>query len=113
MEVKGRDLISGIPKTIEINSDEVREAISESVNLIVEAIKDALENTPPELAGDIVDRGIVLSGGGALLKNIDLTIKEATGLPTTIAEDPLCAVARGAGIALDNLNILKEITFQA
>ena len=113
MEVKGRDLISGIPKTIEINSDEVREAISESVSLIVDAIKDALENTPPELAGDIVDRGIVLSGGGALLRNIDLTIKEETGLPTTIADDPLSTVARGAGIALDNIDILKEITFQA
>jgi rod shape-determining protein MreB and related proteins len=111
MEVKGRDLISGIPKTIEINSDEIREAISESVSLIVEAIKDALENTPPELAGDIVDRGIVLSGGGALLKNIDLKIKEETGLPTTIADDPLSTVARGAGIALDNIDTFKEITF--
>ena len=81
MEVKGRDLISGIPKIVEINSDEIREAIMEPISLIVDAIKDALENTPPELAGDIVDRGIVLTGGGALLKNIDLLIREETGLP--------------------------------
>ena len=81
MEVRGRDLISGIPKTVEINSDEIREAITEPVSLIVDAVKDALENTPPELAGDIVDRGIVLTGGGALLKNLDLLIRHETGLP--------------------------------
>jgi len=112
MEVRGRDLISGIPKTVEINSDEIREAIVEPVSLIVDAIKDALENTPPELAGDIVDRGIVLTGGGALLKNLDLLIRHETGLPITIADDPLSTVARGAGMALDQLGILKEVTFQ-
>jgi rod shape-determining protein MreB len=112
MEIKGRDLISGIPKIVEIHSDEIRDAITEPISIIVDAIKDALENTPPELAGDIVDRGIVLTGGGALLKNIDLLIREETGLPITIADDPLSTVARGAGIALDQLDTLKEVTFQ-
>ena len=112
MEVKGRDLISGIPKTIETSSEEIREAIMEPVTLVVDAIKDALENAPPELAGDIVYRGIVLTGGGALLKNIDVLIREETGLPITIADDPLSAVARGAGMALDQLDVLKEVTIQ-
>lgn len=112
MNVKGRDLISGIPKIIEINSEEIREAIAEPISLIVDTIKDALENAPPELAGDIVDRGIVLTGGGALLQNIDDLIREETGLPITIADDPLSTVARGAGMALDQLDILKEVTFQ-
>jgi rod shape-determining protein MreB len=111
-DVKGRDLISGIPKIIEINSEEIREAINEPLTLIVDAIKDALENSPPELAGDIVDRGIVLTGGGALLQNIDVLIREETGLPITITDDPLSAVARGAGMALDQLDILKEIAIQ-
>jgi rod shape-determining protein MreB len=110
MDVKGRDLISGIPKTVEVNSEEIREAITEQVAFIVGAIKDALENSPPELAGDIVDRGIVLTGGGALLKNIDVLIREETGLPITIADDPLSAVVRGAGVALDQLDVLREIT---
>ncbi len=112
IDVKGRDLISGIPKTIEVTSEEIREAITEPVTLIVDAVKDALENAPPELAGDIVDRGIVLTGGGALLQNIDVLIREETGLPITIADDPLCAVARGAGMALDQLDVLKEVTIQ-
>jgi len=112
MEVRGRDLISGIPKILEINSDEIREAINEPVSLIVDAIRDALENAPPELAGDIVDRGIVLTGGGALLRNLDLLIRAETGLPITVADDPLTTVARGAGIALDQLDVLKEVTFQ-
>lgn len=107
VDVKGRDLISGIPKTVEVNSEEIREAITEPVRLIVDTIKDALENAPPELAGDIVDRGIVLSGGGALLRNIDMLVKVETGLPISIADDPLSAVARGAGMALDQLDILK------
>lgn len=112
VDVKGRDLISGIPKIVEINSEEIREAILEPVSLIVDAIKDALENTPPELAGDIVDRGIMLTGGGALLRGLDILIREETGLPVTIADDPLSAVVRGAGIALDQLDILKEVTVQ-
>lgn len=110
VDVKGRDLISGIPKTVEVNSEEIREAIAEPVRLIVDTIKDALENAPPELAGDIVDRGIVLSGGGALLRNIDMLIRAETGLPISIADDPLSAVVRGAGMALDQLDILKEVT---
>ena len=111
-DVKGRDLISGIPKIIESNSEEIREAMNEPLTLIIDAIKDALENSPPELAGDIVDRGIVLAGGGALLQNIDVLIREETGLPITITDDPMSAVARGAGIALDQLDILKEIAIQ-
>ncbi len=113
MDVKGRDLISGIPKTVEISSEEIMGAITEPVTLIIDAIKDALENAPPELAGDIVDRGIVLTGGGALLQNIDILAREETGLPITIADDPLCAVARGAGMALDQLDVLKEVTIPA
>ncbi len=113
IDVKGRDLISGIPKTVEISSEEIMGAIIEPVTLIIDAIKDALENAPPELAGDIVDRGIVLTGGGALLHNIDILAREETGLPITIADDPLCAVARGAGMALDQLDVLKEVTIPA
>ena len=109
MDVKGRNLISGIPKIVEINSEEVREAIMEPLSIIIDAIKDALDNTPPELAGDIVDRGIVLTGGGALLTNLDILIKEETGLPIIVADDPLTAVARGAGMALDNMDILREV----
>ena len=112
MDVKGRDLITGIPKTITINSEEVREAIQEPIRLIVDAIKTALENAPPELAGDIVDQGIVLTGGGAMLRNLDALIRSETGLPIVIADDPLSAVARGAGMALDQLDILKEVAFQ-
>lgn len=111
--VKGRDLISGIPKIIEINSEEIREAIMEPVRIIVDTIRDALENAPPELAGDIVDRGIVLAGGGALLRNIDVLIREEIGLPIVVMDDPLSTVAIGAGMALDHLDILKEIAVQA
>jgi rod shape-determining protein MreB len=110
--IKGRDLISGIPKITETNSEEIREAINEQVIFIIDAIKDTLENSPPELAGDIVDRGIVLTGGGALLQNLDILIREETGLPVTITDDPLSAVARGAGMALDQLNVLKDIALQ-
>jgi len=109
MEIKGRDLISGIPKTITINEDEIREALSEPVNIILDTIKVALENTPPELAADIVDRGIVLAGGGALLRGLDLLIKEETGLPVIVADDPLTAVVRGVGKMLDELELLRKI----
>ena len=112
VDVKGRDLISGIPKIVEITSGEVMEAMAEPVSVIINAVRDALENAPPELAGDIVDRGIVLAGGGALLRNLDVLLREETGLPITIADDPLSAVARGAGKALDELDILKEVTIQ-
>ena len=110
--IKGRDLISGIPKITETNSEEIREAINEQITFIVDAIKDTLENSPPELAGDIVDRGIVLTGGGALLANIDILIREETGLPITITDDPLSAVARGAGMALDQISVLKDIALE-
>jgi len=113
VDVKGRDLISGIPKTVEINSEEIREAIMEPIKIIVDTIRDALENAPPELAGDIVDRGIVLTGGGALLRKLDVLIREETGLPITIADDPLTTVAIGAGMALDQLDVLKQVAVQA
>lgn len=109
MTIKGRDLIDGIPKTMEINSDEVREALTEPVNAIVAAVKDALEKTPPELAADIVDRGIVLAGGGALLRNLDILLREQTGLPIIIADDPLFCVVKGSGSVLDKLDLLKEV----
>jgi rod shape-determining protein MreB and related proteins len=110
IEVKGRDLVSGIPKILAIDSDEVREAISEQIDAIVETVKIALEQTPPELAADIVDRGIVITGGGALLKNLDRLLREETGLPITVADDPLSTVARGSGMALDNIEMLKQVT---
>ena len=109
MDVKGRDLVTGIPKIININSDEVRLAIQEQIDAIVAAVKTALEQTPPELAADIVDRGIYLTGGGALLKNLDVLLHQETGLPIRIADDPLSTVVMGSGRALDNLNILKEV----
>jgi len=109
MDVKGRDLVTGIPKIITINSDEVREAIQEQIDTIVAVVKGALEQTPPELAADIVDRGIYLTGGGALLKNLDILLHQETGLPIKIADDPLSTVVRGSGRALDNLGILKEV----
>jgi rod shape-determining protein MreB len=110
IEIKGRDLVSGIPKTITIHEDDIREAISEPVMIIINTIKVALENTPPELASDIVDRGIVLAGGGALLRGLDLLLKNETDLPVIIAEDPLCAVVKGVGKVLDDLDILSRVT---
>lgn len=109
MAIKGRDLVSGIPKTIEINSDEVRESIQEQIDTIVETVKTALEQTPPELAADIVDRGIVLTGGGALLRNLDHLIRLETGLPVVLTEDPLATVVLGSGKALEDIEILKEV----
>ena len=109
MLIKGRDLVSGIPKTIEIDSDEIRESIQEQIDAIVETIKIALEQTPPELASDIVDRGIVLTGGGALLKNLDHLLRLETGLPITLTEDPLSTVVLGSGKALDEIDVLKEV----
>ena len=109
IEVKGRDLVTGIPKILAIDSEEIREAISEQIEAIVETVKIALEQTPPELAADIVDRGIVLTGGGALLKNLDKLLREESGLPITVTEDPLSTVALGSGKMLDSLEILKQI----
>jgi rod shape-determining protein MreB len=110
MHVKGRDMVAGIPKTIEVTSDEIREAIAEPVNIIVEAVRVALEQTPPELAADIVDKGIVLAGGGALIKNLDVLLREETGLPIMIADNPLTAVVIGSGKALDQIHVLSGIT---
>jgi len=113
MEIKGRDLVAGVPKTLEIKSDEVLEAVQEPVNAVVESVKVALERTPPELAADIVDKGIVMVGGGALLRNLDVLLREATGLPVMLAEDPLTAVALGTGRCLDELALLREVTIQS
>ncbi len=110
IEVKGRDLVSGIPKILTIDSEEIRSAISEQIDAILETVKLALEQAPPELAADIVDRGIVLTGGGALLKNLDRLLREETGLPITVAEDPLSTVAIGCGKVLENIEILHEVT---
>jgi len=110
MEVKGRDMVAGIPKTVVVNSDEIREALTEPTNAIVEAVLLALERTPPELAADIVDKGIVLAGGGALLKNLDVLLREETGLPVMVCDDPISAVVLGSGKTLDHLELLKEVT---
>ena len=112
MAVKGRDLVAGIPKTIEVNSDEIHDALIEPINAIVNAVRVALERTPPELAADIVDKGIVLTGGGALLKHLDILLREETGLPITIADDPLAAVVLGTGKALDELDLLRKVSIQ-
>jgi rod shape-determining protein MreB len=109
MEVKGRDLVAGVPKTLVINSDEIRDAMSEPINAIVEAAMLALERTPPELSADIVDKGIVLTGGGALLRNLDVLLREETGLPVMVCDDPISAVVLGSGKALDHIDLLREV----
>jgi rod shape-determining protein MreB len=113
MEVKGRDLVAGVPKTMVVTSDEIRDALQEPINAIVEAVRIALERTPPELAADIVDKGIVLAGGGALLKNIDVLLREETGLPVMVCEDPMSAVVLGSGKALDEVDLLREVAIPA
>lgn len=109
MEIKGRDNVTGIPRQIVITSQEIRKAIAEQVDTIVQAVRVALEQTPPELASDIVDRGIMLTGGGALLKGLDQLLREETNLPISVAENPLSTVVLGTGKALDNINILKDV----
>jgi len=109
MEIKGRDLVSGVPKTLTISSKEIQAAIAEQVDVIVDAVRVALEVTPPELSADIVDQGIVLTGGGALLKNLDKLLVQETGMPIIVADDPLSSVVLGSGQALDNIEILREI----
>ncbi len=109
LEVKGRDFVSGIPHTITVTSEEIRVAISEQVEAIVQAVRVALEQTPAELAADIVDRGIVLTGGGALLRGLDERLRQETNLPIFVVDDPLSAVVMGTGIALDNLDLLREV----
>jgi rod shape-determining protein MreB len=113
IEVKGRDLVAGVPKILEMKSEEAREALAEPVNAVVESVKIALEQTPPELAADIVDKGIVLVGGGSLLHNLDVLLRETTGLPVMLAEDPLTAVVEGAGRTLDDLSLLKAIAIRS
>jgi rod shape-determining protein MreB len=110
MEIKGRHLIEGVPKTITITDEEIREALAETVNVIVDAVRVALERTPPELSADIVVRGIVLTGGGSLLKNLDKRLREETGLPLAMAEDPLSSVVLGAGKMLSDFNLLRKIS---
>jgi rod shape-determining protein MreB len=110
MEIKGRDLIEGIPKTLTITDAEIREALSEPISLIVNAVRVALERTPPELSADIVDRGIVLTGGGSLLKNLDRLLREETGLPVSVAEDPLSSVVLGTGKMLSDFDLLRKIS---
>jgi rod shape-determining protein MreB len=109
MEIKGRDLIAGIPKTIKISSVQIREALSEPVESIVEAVRQALEQTPPELASDILDRGIIVTGGGALLKGLDKRLRHETNLAVIVADDPLTCVARGTGKVLDNLPFYSKV----
>ncbi|OGW18876.1 MAG: rod shape-determining protein [Nitrospinae bacterium RIFCSPLOWO2_12_FULL_47_7] len=109
MEVKGRDLVAGIPKTLVISDEEVREALSETLSAIVETVKIALERTPPELAADIVDKGVVVAGGGSLIKGLDILLREASGLPITLAEDPLSAVALGVGKVISDNKLLKKV----
>ncbi len=111
MEIKGRDLVAGIPKTLVISDEEIREALQETFSTIVESVKIALERTPPELASDIVDKGVVVAGGGSLIKGLDILLRESTGLPITLAEDPLSAVALGAGKLLSDFKLLKKVTF--
>jgi len=112
MEVKGRNLIEGVPRTITVNDTEIREALAECVATILNAIRVALERTPPELSADISDRGIVLTGGGALLKNLDKRIREETGLPVSIAEDPLASVVLGTGKMLTDFKLLRRVAIE-
>ncbi len=110
MEIKGRDLVEGVPKNLIISDEEIREALAEPVATIVDAVRQALERTPPELSADIMDRGIVLSGGGALLRNLDQRLRDETGLPVVLAEDPLASVVLGAGRVLENIDLLRKVS---
>lgn len=112
MEIKGSNLVTGVPATIEVTSEEINEALNEVVTQLIDAIKMVLENSPPELAADLVDKGIVLAGGGALLRNLDTVIRNDTKLPVTIADDPLTCVVKGAGMVLDEIKLLREVTIQ-
>ncbi len=110
MEIKGRDLVKGIPKTIIVSDSEIRDALAETVNVILDAVRVALEQTPPELSADIVDRGIVLTGGGSMLKNLDKRLREETGLPVAMAENPLSSVVNGVGNMLSDFDLLRKIS---
>jgi rod shape-determining protein MreB len=113
MEIKGRNLVDGLPKNVSISSEEIREALCESVALVIDAIKETLERTPPELAADIIDRGITLTGGGAMLRGLDRLIQKETGIDVHIAENPLDCVAAGTGSVLENLELLREVVADA
>ena len=113
MEIRGRDLVNGVPKELSLNQGQISEALTEPVSQIVEAVKVALEKTPPELAADIVDKGIVLTGGGALLSKMDFVLQQATGLPVSVPEDPLTCVVRGTGRCLDEMNTLRNVLIGA
>jgi rod shape-determining protein MreB and related proteins len=113
IEVKGRDLVDGVPKTLVITDEEIREALREPVMTIVETVRTCLERTPPELAADIIEKGVVLTGGGALLRGIDWLLQHVTQLPVRVAEDPLSCAARGAGRALDDVELLKKVAIPA
>lgn len=110
MEVKGRDLVNGLPKTLTVTSEEIREALQEPVSTIVESVRITLERCPPELAADLVDRGLILAGGGALLRGLETLVAEQTGLPVHVADDPLSAVAEGTGVVLHELNFLRKMS---
>jgi rod shape-determining protein MreB len=110
MEVKGRHLLEGVPRTIVVTDAEIREALAEPLKLMVQAVRDALERVPPELSADIFDRGVVLTGGGALLRNLDKRLREETGLPVLVAENPLTSVVLGAGKILTDIDLLKKVT---
>lgn len=112
IEIKGRNLVTGIPTTMEIDSTELKEALTEPLAAIIEAVKSVLERTPPGLAADLVDKGIVMTGGGSLLKNLDVILREEIKLPVTVADDPLTCVVRGAGKILDEIKLLREVTLQ-
>lgn len=113
MEIKGRDLVAGVPKTMKVTSSQVREAISEPVDAIVDAVRLALEQTPPELASDILDRGIILTGGGAMIRGLDKRLRQETNLPVIVADDPLTCVARGTGIVLENMNKYQKVLLKS
>ncbi|MCK4384838.1 MAG: rod shape-determining protein [candidate division Zixibacteria bacterium] len=113
MEIKGRDLVAGIPKTMKISSVQVREALSEPVDAIIEAVRQALEETPPELSADVLDKGIIVTGGGALLKGVDKRLREETNLPINVAEDPLTCVVRGTGKVLENMSHFSKVLMKS
>ena len=112
MEIKGRNLVEGVPKTLDITDSEMREALAEPISAIVEAVRQALERTPPELSADIMDKGIVLTGGGALIRNLDQRLREETGLPVVQADDPLCSVVLGTGRVLEDMDLLRKVALR-
>jgi len=112
MEIKGRDLVEGVPRTLTITDEEIREALSEPVSTIVEAVRSALERTPPEVSADIMDRGIVLSGGGSMIRGLDQRLRSETGLPVVLAEDPLASVVLGTGKVLEDIDLLRKVSIR-